>query len=52
MILCSVLGGVLIVGGLYFVLWGKSREVKDASLESVVATGGAPKDKTADVERA
>lgn len=25
---CSTLGGMLLVGGLYFVLWGKSKEHK------------------------
>ena len=25
---CSGLGGILLVGGLYFVLWGKSKEQK------------------------
>lgn len=25
---CSILGGFLLVGGLYFVLWGKSKEQK------------------------
>lgn len=25
-VLCSILGGILLVGGLYCVLWGKSKE--------------------------
>ena len=29
--LCSVIGAVLIVGGLYMVLWGKSKEMKKMS---------------------
>lgn len=46
----SILGGVLILGGLYCVVWGKSKEVRDVSLESAIATGEAPKNKLADVE--
>ncbi|KAJ8650294.1 hypothetical protein MRB53_003317 [Persea americana] len=48
----SVLGGVLIVGGLYFVLWGKSKETRAARLEHAIVTSGVPKDKMADVESA
>jgi hypothetical protein len=27
---CSIVGGILLVGGLYSVLWGKSKETKVA----------------------
>ena len=32
---CSILGGILLVGGLYSVLWGKSKE-KENNIISVV----------------
>lgn len=33
---CSVIGGALMVGGLYTVLWGKSREQKDSKANAEV----------------
>ncbi|RWR87743.1 WAT1-related protein [Cinnamomum micranthum f. kanehirae] len=44
----SILGGVLIIGGLYCVLWGKSKEVRHVSVENVASE--APKDKMVDIE--
>lgn len=40
------------MGGLYFVLWGKSKETRAARLENAIVTSGVPKDKMADVESA
>ena len=34
-LLCSILGGILLVGGLYSVLWGKSKEQKMEKTSSI-----------------
>ncbi|CAA0839211.1 WAT1-related protein [Striga hermonthica] len=39
----SVLGAILLVGGLYFVLWGKTKEAKMANLASQCSLGDAEK---------
>ncbi|GER35101.1 nodulin MtN21 /EamA-like transporter family protein [Striga asiatica] len=39
----SVLGAIILVGGLYFVLWGKTKEAKRANLESQCSLGDAEK---------
>lgn len=44
----SILGGVLIIGGLYCVLWGKSKEVRHVSVENVASE--APKDNMVDIQ--
>jgi len=44
----SILGGIMIVGGLYSVLWGRSKEGTQQMLKSEPP---APGEKSKDVER-
>jgi hypothetical protein len=40
---CSIIGGILLCGGLYSMLWGKSRETKtvQCNIEATTVDNGA-----------
>ncbi|VAH37697.1 unnamed protein product [Triticum turgidum subsp. durum] len=46
----SILGGILLVGGLYSVLWGKSKEIRTAPCDEPIMIHGVGDDKSADEE--
>lgn len=49
---CSILGGILIVAGLYSVLWGKYKEYKEAEVEKKpeAVEGNEERNETNDIE--
>lgn len=42
--MCSILGAVLLVGGLYFVLWGKTKEEEREKVRVFQQQGDVEKD--------
>lgn len=50
MLINSLLGGVMIIGGLYFVLWGRSKEDNQVLLKTELLSEKLLSEKGQDVE--